>query len=162
MPLMKILEIITTDNNLETLRKVSRKLTKEEIKSKEIQDFIDTLIHTAKNAKLQAGWESAGLAAVQVNNPVQIFIAKDLIHDIFKVYINPEIEFLGTSKDIKLEGCLSIPKITGKVERNKRVRVRYLDREGVEQKEKFDGFNARIVQHEYDHLHGVLFTDKLI
>lgn len=159
---MKVLKIITIDKDLKKLRKKSKKLTKEEIHSKKIQTFIDQLIYTAENAKLQAGWESAGLAAIQVDNAVRIFIAKDLIHDVFKVYINPEIEYLGTAKDIKLEGCLSIPETTGMVERHKRIRVRYIDREGNERKEKFDGFNSRIIQHEYDHLEGILFTDKLI
>ena len=159
---MKMLEIITTETNEELLRSESRELTKDEITSKEIQEFIENLIHTAENAKLQAGWESAGIAAVQVGRPIQLFLAKDLIHNFFKVYINPEIEYLGSSKDIQLEGCLSIPLITGKVERFKKVRVRYTDRYGNPQVEKFDGFNARIIQHEYDHIHGVLFTDKLV
>lgn len=157
-----MLKIITIETHLDTLTSESRKLTKEEILSDEIQTFIDDMLLTAEHAKMQAGWESAGLAAVQVNNPIQIFIAKDLIHDIFKIYINPEIEYLGSAKDIHLEGCLSIPKITGKVERFKRIRIRYTDREGNPQVEKVDGFNARIIQHEYDHLYGVLFTDKLV
>ncbi|MCC7289907.1 peptide deformylase [bacterium] len=159
---MEILKILTTENSEALLRSESRKLDDKEIVSKKIQDFIDELLYTAENAKMQSGWESAGLAAIQVGRPVQLFIAKDLMKNEFNVYINPEIEFLGSAKDIKLEGCLSIPEISGMVERHKRIRIRYKNREGITQVAKVDGFNARIIQHEYDHLHGVLFTDKLI
>lgn len=157
-----MMKIITIEDHLDELRSESRKLTKEEIHSQKTQDFIEDMLHTAEHAKMQAGWESAGLAAIQVNEPIQIFIAKDLIENEFIIYINPEIEYLGSSKDIHIEGCLSIPGITGMVERHKRIRIRYTDRNGIPQVAKVDGYNARIIQHEYDHLHGVLFTDKII
>lgn len=59
------------------------------------------------------------------------------------------------------EGCLSIPAISGDVERKAKVMLRYLDTDFVEHTEEFDGFNARVIQHEYDHLEGKLFIEKL-
>lgn len=159
---MKMLEIITPEKNDKELRLYSRKLEVEEIRTPQIQEFIDDMIFTAKNTKLPSGWVSAGLAAIQVNNPIQIFIAADLNRDVFNVYINPEIEYLGNAKDIHIEACLSIPDTVGKVERFKRIRIRYFDRNGIPQVSKEGGFNARIIQHEYDHLFGILFTDKLV
>ena len=59
------------------------------------------------------------------------------------------------------EGCLSIPDIRGDVDRPAFIRLRYLDEHFVEHEEVFDSLNARVIQHEYDHLEGVLFTEKL-
>ncbi|MCK9368390.1 peptide deformylase [Candidatus Dojkabacteria bacterium] len=159
---MKKLKIITIQENNEFLRKISKKLSLKEIKKKEIQELIDQLIYTVKHTKLDNGWETAGLAAIQTGHDIALLVSKDLFTNEFLVYINPEIEYLGQAKDIKLEGCLSVPNTEGNVERFKRIRIKYLDRFGIEHKDKVDGYNARILQHETDHLSGILFIDKLV
>lgn len=105
-----------------------------------------------------------GLAAPQVGKSIRLFMVDtDQLDEekagIKSVFINPEIiesdEELWTYE----EGCLSIPEIRGDVERPKSVRIKYLDEDFVEHVEVFDGMEARVVQHEYDHLEGLLFTE---
>jgi peptide deformylase len=159
---MKKLKIITVKDNLNFLRKISKKLSLNEIKEKETQELIDQLIYTVKNTKLENGWETAGLAAIQAGKDIALMVCKDLFTNEFIAYINPEIEYLGQAKDIKIEGCLSVPGVEGNVERFKRIRIKYLDRNAVVHIDKVDGYNTRILQHEADHLQGILFTDKLV
>ena len=162
----KVLEIITVNNPVheKILRGKSRKVTDEEIKTPEFQAFLDDLYATLKDSAKQVGWDAAGIAAVQVNNSICVFYAMDSLHDddSYTLYINPEIELLGSATDTMPEGCLSVPAVEANVERHKRVRITYTDREGQKQTKKLSGFRARIVQHEYDHLPGILFTDKLV
>ena len=75
--------------------------------------------------------------------------------------INPEIEPLGTAEEDDWEGCLSIPDIRGRVPRPVEIRVRSLDRHGAPQRLTANGFAARVLQHETDHLDGVLFLDRM-
>ncbi len=77
------------------------------------------------------------------------------------VVINPEIAFAGEEKEIGEEGCLSIPEIYGKVERARQILVRGMDLKGREVEILAEGLFARILQHEIDHLDGVLFVDRL-
>lgn len=158
----KPLKILTVPSDEIELRSKSRKLTEQEIHSEEIQELIASLYLTLNNSKDQVGWEGAGLAAVQVGEPVQIFLAWDVNADEIVTYINPEVTLLGEKTDVREEGCLSIPTFTGDVERNKRIRITYTDRDGEKHTEKFSGYSARIIQHENDHLHGILFTDILV
>ena len=80
----------------------------------------------------------------------------------FKVtFINPEIlDRHGDDKTYE-EGCLSIPKLREEIVRPEKVRIRYYDRDFNQHEEEYSGIAARIIQHEYDHLQGVLFTDKV-
>ena len=82
--------------------------------------------------------------------------------DNYEVYINPQIDRID-EKSIQLgeEGCLSIPDIRGKVARARNIRVRFLDRHGKSQQFTASGFPARVIQHETDHLNGVLFVDRM-
>jgi peptide deformylase len=75
--------------------------------------------------------------------------------------INPEIKIIGREKVVDIEGCLSIPNFEGRVSRYKKIKVKYIDREGKIQKGVFKNQEAREIQHENDHLNGILFTDKL-
>ncbi len=159
---MKKLKIITIEKDEKLLRTKSKDLTKEHILSKDFQDFLDQLLYTVKHTKLKNGWEAAGLSAIQVGNPINAFVALDLDANEFVEYINPEVEYIPEKKDIAEEGCLSIPDVTGYVERPKKIRIKYLDRTGKKHKEKYTGWDARIIQHEYDHTQGVLFIDKLV
>jgi peptide deformylase len=75
--------------------------------------------------------------------------------------INPELLWLSEQRDTGWEGCLSIPGLRGRVPRSTSIRVKYFIRDGEERIAEFSDFPARIFQHEYDHLLGILFTDRL-
>lgn len=157
----KVLEIVTVDKNLDFLRQKSQPLTIDQIKSPEIQQFIQDMIATT-NAKE----DRAGLSAVQVGKHYQLLIVAEINEDYeftgeIIVMINPTLEIDDYTQVTEIEACLSIPKVQGKVDRYRRVRVTYHDEDGVQQRKKFSGYTARIIQHEYDHLIGVLFTDKM-
>ena len=161
--MQKILKILQINNQkeLEILRGISKDVKEEDIKNPVFQEFLDNLIYTAQNTKTEKGWDTAGLAAVQVGKPVRVFC---FLREggTFDIMINPEIKEISNSTDIQTEACLSIPKITGNVRRLKKIKVTYLDRNGKKRKERFSSWEAREIQHEYDHLEGVLFTDKLV
>jgi peptide deformylase len=104
-----------------------------------------------------------GLAATQVNLPVRLFIAnpsgeKETGPEL--VFINPVIQRATGSAEAE-EGCLSLPGINASVKRNKAVRLHAYSLDGKEIHEEIDGFLARIIQHEVDHLDGVLFIDRI-
>ena len=104
-----------------------------------------------------------GLAAPQVGVPTRAFVA-DLSGEGERapIYvINPEVIARSTTTNIAEEGCLSLPKHFGEVARFDQVRVRYLDRAGATQEIEADGLLARCLQHEIDHLDGILFVDHL-
>lgn len=159
----KMLKILQIDNKkeLETLREKSKDVKPEGIKDKVFQEFLNNLIYTAQNTKTEEGWDTAGLAAVQVGKPLRVFcFLRD--EGLFDIMINPEIKEISSSTDIQTEACLSIPKTIGNVERFKKIKVTYFDRDGNKRKERFSNWEAREIQHEYDHLEGILFTDKLV
>ncbi len=139
------------------LYKPSRDLTLEEIKSEKIKKFTVDLIETmyAKNG--------VGIASVQVANPIALcIIAKDFTPDkkADLVLINPKFEKASVLRDWEEEGCLSVPKIYGKVRRYKKVKLSALDEKGGKINFVATGFFARICQHEIDHLNGILFISK--
>ncbi len=113
--------------------------------------------------------DGIGLAAPQVNRSLRIFIVDGSPYadkmpemaDFKKVFINPII-LEETGKEATMdEGCLSIPGIREDVVRKPEVIIEYYDENWNLKEEKYDGFRARIIQHEYDHLEGILFTDKV-
>lgn len=126
-----------------------------------IDEMKKTLIAT-KNPK------GVGLAAPQIGVPYQIFVTKPTEKSPVRLFINPEIVAQSGQTDgvpernNKLEGCLSIPKIWGKVKRSERLTLRYQDEKGAPQTEEFTGFLATIIQHETDHLGGTLFTKRVL
>jgi peptide deformylase len=113
-----------------------------------------------------------GLAAPQIGKNLRLFIAdttqidddtkrKTAAPGYKKVFINPEIlEETGKAWDYE-EGCLSIPNIRGSVERLPLLRIRYQNEAFEWCEETYDGMNARVIQHEFDHIEGILFIDKL-
>lgn len=110
-----------------------------------------------------------GLAAPQVGKDLRIFIAKPTLKSKISVFINPKIvKRLSPQKKInqekirKLEGCLSLPDIWGEVLRYNEVFVEFKGTEGKKHTKKFHGFLATIVQHEIDHLDGVLFPKRVL
>lgn len=110
-----------------------------------------------------------GLAAPQINRSIRLFIidaspyAKDYpeVASFMKVFINPYILEENGREWTFNEGCLSIPDIREDVVRKSRVRIRYQDEHFQPYEETFEGVAARIIQHEYDHLEGIMFVDRI-
>ena len=140
------------------LRRRTLPLDPAEVGSPAIQRLIDDLFETMNE------YAGIGLAAPQVHGDVRLFVAG--VDDPDQglppvVMINPEIEPIGTGTEEDWEGCLSIPDIRGRVPRATEIRVRALDRHGKLQRLTANGFAARVIQHETDHLDGVLFLDRM-
>lgn len=113
--------------------------------------------------------EGVGLAAPQVDKSLQLFLAKPKKEGPTAIFINPHIlerteakKSKKTSKKEMLEGCLSIPNIWGNVTRSSTVTLAYQDEKGEKHTETFNGFMATIIQHEVDHLNGILFTKHVL
>ena len=110
-----------------------------------------------------------GLAAPQIGKSLRFFVIdatpraeeEPALAEFKRVFINPHIEQWSDEEVNAEEGCLSIPGIHEMVWRPKRIRLRYFDEYWVEHDEEFDGNAARIIQHEYDHLEGKIFTDRI-
>ena len=159
----KKLRVLKIDNekDLEILRRISKDIQPEDIKDTSFQQFLDDLIYTAKNTEAEEGYRVAGLAAIQVGKEIRVFCYLKGENE-FEVMINPEIKVIKDTLIVGTEACLSIPHITGDVARYKKIKVVYTDRSGKRKKEIFSNWEAREILHEYDHLEGVLFTDKTI
>ncbi len=142
------------------LRAKTRLLDRAALKSPVIQKLIDDMIETMEE------YHGVGLAAPQVHEDLRLFVASldmercDEPTETVAV-INPEISPVGTDMVDDWEGCLSIPDIRGKVPRHQEIRVRGLDRDGNRLELRAHGFSARVIQHETDHLDGILFFDRM-
>ena len=150
------------------LRAKARPLEKSEIRRPEIQKLIDDMFDT------MAEYHGVGLAAPQIHERVRIFVAalgrgdsgdsgvnhEPGDHEPIAI-INPEIVTVGSDVVEDWEGCLSIPDIRGKVPRALEIEVRAYDRRGRKISLHAKGFTARVIQHETDHLDGVLFFDRM-
>ena len=99
-----------------------------------------------------------GLAAPQVGHSLQLFIIK--VEDKIYIFINPEIKNISPTKTPFEEGCLSVKNIWGPVVRPKKLTVKAMDENGKFVKIRVKGLLARVIQHEMDHLNGILFIDK--
>lgn len=139
-----------------------------------IEDMKETLV-------AQKDPEGIGLAAPQVGKSFQIFVVKPDTDAPFDIYINPVLELM-PEKEVKqknpsttsnaastkreerekLEGCLSLKIIWGTVKRAKKVKLKWMDEKGQQHEAFFSGFYATILQHEYDHLQGILFPRRVI
>ena len=158
---MSILKVARMGNPV--LRTRARALDRAEIKTPAIQKLIDDMIDTMEE------YNGIGLAAPQVHEGLRIFIAgleasgndEDEPTVVPVPFINPEISPVGAEQVMDWEGCLSIPDIRGQVSRHRQVRVRALDRDGARVELELSDFAARVVQHENDHLEGVLFFDRM-
>lgn len=138
------------------LRAVAGALSPEGLASSETQQLIDDMVDTMREA------HGVGLAAPQVGAEVQLFVYESSGHDIpMHVVVNPMITPHERELVYDWEGCLSIPDLRGMVPRHPAVRVQGLDRAGKPLDYVCRGFEARIVQHEFDHLNGVVFLDRM-
>jgi len=155
------------------LRAKARPLSATEIRSPRIQQLIDDMFETMRE------YQGIGLAAPQVHASVRLFVAgleakKDRNIDEeddddqdrqsvpLMALINPEITPVGRDSVEDWEGCLSIPDIRGRVPRAREIVVRAYDRTGKRTEMRVSGFTARVIQHETDHLDGILFFDRMI
>ncbi len=136
-----------------------------------LNTLIADMFETMYNAK------GVGLAAPQIGKSLRLFVVDGApfadsddeepdpkaagIEHFKKVFINPIIEQESGEKWIFQEGCLSIPKIRENVYRYEKIQISYYDENWILQEESFEGYAARIIQHEYDHIEGILFTDHL-
>lgn len=124
----------------------------------ELRGFADDMLETMYDAP------GIGLAAIQVGEPLRMLVldvSKEEEENQPHVFINPEIVATGDAPSTYEEGCLSIPDYYAEVERPATVTVEYLDREGKQQTMEADGIMATCLQHEIDHLNGVLFIDHI-
>ncbi|MPZ17217.1 MAG: peptide deformylase [Luteitalea sp.] len=140
------------------LRTRARAIDLGEVRSAAFQTLIDDMIATMLE------YEGIGLAGPQVHEGVRLFVAGiENEHEKMRVlpFINPVITPIGEEKAEGWEGCLSIPDIRGKVPRHTRVNIKALDRRGQPFELDLSDFAARVVQHETDHLDGVLFFDRI-
>jgi len=145
------------------LREASREVSRDELATPEMQQLIDDLIDTMHAAN------GAGIAAPQIGELVRIATIEvnDNPRYPYKpripltVVVNPVIEPLDDEQFENNEGCLSVPNLRGTVMRHVNVRVRWMDRDGVEHDEVRRGLTAGTFQHECDHLDGVLFLDRV-
>lgn len=128
-----------------------------------VEDILKNMYETMYNA------QGVGLAAPQVGIDLSIFIIdttpfcddENNLIPLKKEFINPEIiDYSGKDESFN-EGCLSIPGLREDVIRKDQIKIRYFDKNFNEHTEKYEGINSRVIQHEYDHLMGVLFTDRV-
>ncbi|WP_025667266.1 peptide deformylase [Aquimarina megaterium] len=149
------------------LKKKGKEITKDYPK---LSELLDNMFKTMYNA------HGVGLAAPQIGLPIRLFIVDaepfsedeelskeeaDRLKNFKKVFINATILEETGEEWAFAEGCLSIPEIREDVFRNETIKIHYFDENFVEHTETYGGLAARVIQHEYDHIEGVLFTDKL-
>jgi len=156
---MAILPIVTYNDPL--LRKEAKQV--EEL-NEEVSDLILDMFDTMYNS------HGVGLAAPQIGKSIQLFVmdADTMTEDLddeedvgAMVFINPQILKTDGEKVKMEEGCLSIPDVRDEVSRYDVITVKYRNRHFEEKTEEFSGWVSRVIQHEYDHLKGILFLDHL-
>ncbi len=148
------------------LRTVAQPIDPKTIGTPAVQRLIDDMFDTMRE------YSGVGLAAPQVHESVRVFVAgirsKPIGVEIsddeempLMALVNPEITLVGASNELGWEGCLSIPDIRGRVPRSPTIKVKALDRTGRAITFTARGFPARVIQHEFDHLDGILFFDRM-
>ncbi len=141
---------------------VLRKRAKDIPKGTDVKQLVADMFETMEAAN------GIGLAAPQIGKSVRVFVVDGTsldeepgMEEFRKAFINAEvISELGSSWEFE-EGCLSIPNIREKITRKEKLRIKYYDEDWNLHEDEFDGMQARIVQHEYDHIEGKLFVDYL-
>lgn len=145
------------------LRKVAENISVKELKSAAMQRFIDDMIETMKE------YDGVGLAADQVFTSKQLAVLEVADNPRYPdkgkvpltVLVNPKITPMSDEMEADWEGCLSIPDLRGQVPRYKHIHVTALDRAGHKLDFVAKGFHARVIQHEYDHLNGKVYLDRM-
>lgn len=128
-------------------------------KAKEVENIDENIKSLVKELfETMYATDGIGLAAPQIGISLRIFVMDDGIP---RTLINPVIVFKSAETNIAEEGCLSVPEVFENVERSNEVVIKYTDINGSEVEEKLSGYSARVAQHEYDHLNGILFIDLI-
>lgn len=146
----KKLTILTEPNPL--LRREGRDLSLVELNSPSIQTLIKDMVKTMYEA------DGVGLAASQIGENINLTVIAVKNGEL--VLVNPKILKYGLIKEKGEEGCLSVPGVWGMVKRSKHIKVNALGLDGEQYSFKANGFFSRVIQHEVDHLNGILFIDK--
>lgn len=146
----KLLKIVKYPD--EILKKKSAEIKKEELKLPEFKKLCFDMAETMIKKK------GVGLAAPQIGENIRLIVVN--VKDGPIIIINPKITNKSLIKEYGEEGCLSVPGVFGQVRRSKKITCKYLDLEGKIKKINAVGFLARIIQHEIDHLDGILFIEK--
>jgi len=140
------------------LKKKGKNIEKDSV---DVKQLSEDMFETMESAS------GIGLAAPQIGKSLRMFVVDGTpiededMEGFRKVFINPEMIEEEGDKWAFEEGCLSIPNIREDVSRQEKIKIKYYDENWEEHEEEFDGMKARIIQHEYDHIEGVLFTDYL-
>lgn len=134
---------------------------------------INSIVQAAKICRVLADklWEiqGAGLAAPQIGVPYRVFVFQVRKTELFPdreesalyTMINPELEIVDEAPVVDYEGCFSVPGFLGLVPRARAVRVRWTDPDESKREEVFEDYRARVIQHETDHLNGVVYVDRM-
>jgi peptide deformylase len=142
------------------LRQVAREINRDHPNLQTlISDMFDTMYKS----------DGMGLAAPQIGKSVRLFVVDatsladedPALQDFKKAFINPKLELIGEETLVMNEGCLSLPKLREDVDRHNKVRISYFDENWNYFEEEFEGLKARVIQHEYDHLDGIMFIDRI-
>jgi peptide deformylase len=157
---MTLLKVARLGNPV--LRQKTRLLTVEELRSPRLQQLIDDMVETMRED------EGVGLAAPQVHESISLLVLEvqggpRSKTESIPLMILANVKLSKGSRDTETdwEGCLSIPGLRGKVARHKSIEVHALDRTGAPVAFKANGFLARVIQHEADHLDGIVFLDRM-
>lgn len=132
---------------------------------KELEDLIKNMLDTMNSFKDP---QAAGLSAVQIGVLWRVLIARDIVSAEKKeiitdhILINPKFISVSRDEELDWEGCLSFPDVYGKVWRSKKIKVKYQNLAGAEQRLTVNGFLARVIQHEMDHLNGLTFDTIVV
>src|SRR5262245_29568655 len=145
------------------LRKLTENISAKELKTSAMQKFIDDMVETMKE------YDGVGLAADQVFTSKQLAVLEvadnprypDKAKVPLTVLVNPRITPLSDEMEEGWEGCLSIPDLRGRVPRYKNIRVEAMDRHGKSLEFVANDFHARVIQHEFDHLNGKVYLDRM-
>ena len=129
----------------------------------QVKHICERMIEKLKEMK------GAGLAAPQIGESICVIIVEVRKNELFPdrpesplyVMINPEVIFTSDDKEIGWESCFSIPGLIGMVPRFKRVSVKYTSLDGTQHEEAFEGYLSRVIQHECDHLDGIIYLDRM-
>jgi peptide deformylase len=157
---MSVLDLVQIDRAAYSKKDISLRRPASEVVDfgEAFQSQVDDLIDTFWNHKI-----AVGLAAPQVGISLRVAVinaTRDSSRPML-VLVNPRILSLSGKKDKKKESCMSVPGVAGEVERRKKVTVSFTDRYGSEEQLEVEGFLARVIQHEVDHLDGILYLDRM-
>lgn len=146
------------------LREVAKPVAASKIRTPEFQKFLDDMVETMRE------YDGVGLAAPQVHESIRVSVIqfeddnpryKGKGASGLHIFINPEVKILTKKTEGNWEGCLSVPGLRGYVERPNHLVVKYLDRDGEKCELEAEGFLAVVIQHEFDHLDGTLYIDRV-